>query len=323
MKKSVIILMLLVFLSLSISAAAFQINIVSEVEVSASQITLGEIAEIKAPNLSAAAVEDLKKITFKSSPNPGYSSRLSRVLVDLTIENQGYSKADFELQMPNTIMVKRESNIIEKNEISNLVEAYLKSKLDFKDAEIIIESRSSVKNLEIAAGKYELKISDQQNLSLPNTNLKLEVWQDGDKIRTVFYPVKIKLAIDVLTAAKNLKSNSSLKKSDFKAAEKIISGDPKEIIRDYSDLDFNNIKLSRSLKKGEPLKENYLKIPYVVNWGQKLNLRLNNNNIKISTFVEAKERGKIGEIITVENLNSGYQFQVEVVSPTEVKMISD
>lgn len=323
LKKLVIILMVLVFLSLSISAAAFEINIAAEVEVSSPQITLGEIAEIKAPDLSAAAVEKLENLSFKSSPNPGYSKRLSRVLVDLTIKNQGYTNEDFRLQMPNTIMVNRKSNIIKEAEISNLVESYLKSKLNFRDAQIIIESRSSVKDLKVAAGNYELEIAEQQNLSLPNTNLKLEVWQNGDKIRTLFYPVKVNLVLDVLTADENLNSNSKLKKSDFKIEEKTISGDPEEIVRDYSDLNFNNITLSRSLKKGEPLKENYLKIPYAVKWGQKLNLKVNVNNIQISTFVEAKERGKIGEIITVENLDSGYEFQVLVVSPTEVKMISE
>jgi len=323
LEKLIIILTISILLVLSISAAAFEISIAPKVEVNSSEITLAEIAEIKASELSAAELEQLKKVSFKSSPNPGYKKRLSRVLVDLTIKNQGYKKNDFQLQMPKTITVSRKSNIIKEAEISSLVEKYLKSNLDFKDAQIIIESRSSVKDIEIAAGDYELKAAEQQNLSLPNTNLKLEVWQDGEKIRTIFYPVKINLILEVLTANKDLNSNSRLKKSDFKIAKKRIHGDPEGFFKDYSELDFKKVKLSRPLKKGEILKDNYLKIPYVIQWGQKLNLRVNLNNINISTFVEAKERGKIGEIITVENLNSGYEFQVLVVSPTEVRVISD
>ena len=323
MKKIILILTISILLFFSFSAAAFQITIAPEVEVKSSEITLAEIAEIKASELSAAAVEKLKKISFKRSPNPGYSKRLSRVLVDLTIKNQGYNKNDFQLQMPNIITVNRKSDIIKETKISSLAEEYLKSNLDFAGAEIIIESRSSFKDLEIAAGDYELKAAEQQNLSLPNTNLKLEVWQDGEQIRTIFYPVKINLVLEVLTANKDLNSNSKLKKSDFKITKRKINGSPEGIIKDYSELDFNRVELSRTLKKGEILKDNYLKVPYAIQWGQKLNLRVNFNNINISTFVEAKERGKIGEMITVENLSSGYQFQVLVVSPTEVRVVSD
>ena len=323
LKRLISIISILTVLSFSFSAAAFQITIAPKVEVSSPQITLGEIADIKAPELSAAAVEKLKNLSFKSSPNPGYSKRLSRVLVDLTIQNQDYGKEDFQLQMPNTVMVSRKSNVISEAKISALVEDYLKSNLDFEQAQIIIESRSSIKELEIAAGDYELKVAEGQNLSLPNINLKLEIWQDEQKLRSLFYPVKINLKLDVLTANKNLKSNSQIKKSDFELKKKIISGDPEKVIRNWSEINFNNAQLSRALKKGEVLRDDYLKIPYAVKWGQKLNLRVKVNNINISTFVEAKERGKIGEIITVENLNSGYQFQVKVVSPTEVKMISD
>lgn len=318
--KKIIIMTILILLIFTFSAAAFKIKIMKEVEVSSPKITLGEIAEIKASNLSQVAVEKLINLSLKSSPNPGYQKRLSRALVDLTIQNLGYNKSQFQLEMPNTVIVSRKSAIIKEEEIAVLVEDYLKANLNFAAEKIVVESRGSFNELKIAAGDYDLIVAEDQNLSLPNTNLKLEVRQNGDLIRSFFYPVNIKLNLGVLTANKDLKSKSKLSKSDFKLTEKQISGDPEEIISDWSEVDFKNIELLHSLNKGEILKFNNLKEPYVVNWGQKLNLRVNLNNINISTFVEAKERGKIGEIITVENLSSGYQFQAEVVSSTEVQI---
>lgn len=323
MKKNILILMLIIVFSFSLNTAAFVIEIKDEVEVTAPEITLAEIAEINRGGLSDSQLSSLKKLSFDSSPNPGYQKRLSRVLVELTVQNQGYNKNQFKLLMPNTVLVNRESNVVSEAEISDLVESYLKSKLDFAEDKIIIESRSSQNRIQIAAGDYELKVAEEQNLSLPNTSLKLEVWQNEQRQRTIFYPVKIELILEALTASRNLSSNSSISKSDFELKEIKVSGDPDQIISSWSEIDFNNVELSRSLNSGEALTKNYLKIPYAVKWGQKLNLRVNVNNINISTFVEAKERGKIGEMITVENLDSGYRFQVKVVSPTEVKMISD
>mgnify|MGYP006285239747 CR=1 FL=1 len=310
-------------LSISLNTAAFEVTIDSEAEIASSEIKLGEIAEIKAESLSSEQLKELKNLTFKQAPAPGYSRRLSQVLVDLSIQNLGYDQNEFKLKMPKKIKVSRKTATISEKEISNLVEKYLKDKLDYSPTEMILESRASDKSVKIAAGEYDLRIAEDQSLSLPDVNLKLEVWQHKKKIRQIFYLVKINLLLEVLVAVKDLSANTSLKKSDFKTMERKISSDPEKIITDSSELDFNNIKLSRSLNKGDVLKRNYLKVPIAVKWGQKLHLKVKKNSIRISTFVKAKERGRIGDIITVENLNSGYEFQVKVVSPTEVKMPSD
>lgn len=323
LKKNILIFLVLIILSISLNAAAFEVTIDSEAEIVSSKIKLGEIAEIRAPGLSAAKLEELKDLTFKQAPAPGYSRRLSRVLVDLSIQNLGYDQNEFKLKMPKNITVSRKTAAISEEEISRLVKEYLKSNLDYSLNQLVLESRASDRSVKIPAGQYKLRIAEDQNLSLPNVNLKLEVWQDKKKIRQIFYPVKINLLLDVLVAAENLSANTAVKKSDFKVAEKKITSDPEKIIRSSSELDFNNIKLSRSLNKGDILKRNYLKVPIAVKWGQKLHLKVKKNSIRISTFVEAKERGRIGDIITVENLNSGYKFQVKIVSPTEVKMPSD
>lgn len=306
-----------------VEAAAFEIEVRPEPEVKGAKITLGEIALIRGAELSAAELKKLKELEFKDSPTPGYKKRLTRVLVDLSIKNLGYQKSQYSLQMPQTITVRRKTIVIKKEEIELALRDYLNKNLEFSGAEFELISRNKVKDLEIAAGEYELKISDQQKINFPNTNLKLEIWREGRKIRQLFYPVKIKLIMEVLTAAQDLKLNSRLSKKDFKLEKKEIKDSPEKIISDFSELDFNNLVLSRSLARGDILTSDQLKIPLAVKWGQKLHLKVKINNIKVSTFVEAKERGKIGEIITVENINSGYQFQVEVISSNEVRLLKD
>lgn len=307
----------------SIKAAAFEVEIGSEVEISREKITLGEIAEIKAGGLTAVKLEELKNLSFKKSPAPGYKKRLTKVLVDLSIKNLGYQQNQYNLKMPQTVIVKRKSTIIKKEEIAEIVREYLNKKLNFSKEKFRLEAAASGRDLEIPAGEYEIKISDQQKINFPNTNLKLEIWQRDKKIRQRFYPIKIILFLDVLTAARNLTANSRIRKTDFKVEKKEIVGNPEKLISDFSELDFNNLALSHSLKKGDILNSNDLRQPIAVKWGQKLHLKVNIDKINISTFVEAKERGKIGDIITVENINSGYQFQVKVISANEVRLLTD
>ncbi|MFN2340991.1 MAG: flagellar basal body P-ring formation chaperone FlgA [Halanaerobium sp.] len=323
MKKVGLLLLFLILIIFSFKVSAFEIMINEEEEVSSSQIKLDEIAEIKAAELSAGELEDLKNLKLEKSPAPGYKKRLTRVLVDLSIQNLGFAKNSYRLEMPKTITISRKSKVIPAAEIKTMAEDYLRKNLDFSDESIVIESNRSLADLEIGAGDYELQIAENQNLNLPATNLKLEVLQEGKIVRRIYYPVTIKLKLEVYTAAREISSNSKLNKSDFKREKRVISGDPEDIIRDWDAENLKNKNISRKLQVGDILKFSNLDTPFAVNWGDKLRLTINQNNIRLSTFVLARGRGKVGEVIKVENMDSGYKFRVEIVSETEVKRLSE
>ncbi|MFW5719007.1 MAG: flagellar basal body P-ring formation chaperone FlgA [Halanaerobium sp.] len=323
MKKVGLLLLLLILLIFSFNVSAFEILINEEEEVLSSQIKLDEIAEIKAVDLSAGELEELKNLKLEKSPAPGYKKRLTRVLVDLSIQNLGFAKNSYQLKMPKTITVSRKSKVIPAAEIKTMAENYLRENLDFSDQSIVIESNRSLADLEIGAGDYELQVAEDQNLNLPATNLKLELLQEEKIVRRIYYPVTIKLELDVYTAARDLSPNSKLNKSDFKKEKRLISGNPENIIRDWGAEDLSNKNLSRKMQAGDILKYNNLDTPLAVSWGDKLRLTINQNNIRLSTFVLARGRGKVGDVIKVENMDSGYEFRAEIVSETEVKRLSE
>lgn len=323
MKKVGLLLLLLILLIFSFNVSAFEILINEEEEVLSSQIKLDEIAEIKAVDLSAGELEELKNLNLEKSPAPGYKKRLTRVLVDLSIQNLGFAKNSYQLKMPKTITVSRKSKVIPAEEIKTMAENYLRENLDFSDQSIVIESNRSLADLEIGAGDYELQVAEDQNLNLPATNLKLEILQEEKIVRRIYYPVIIKLELDVYTAVRDLSPNSKLNKSDFKKEKRLISGNPENIIRDWGAEDLSNKNLSRKMQAGDILKYNNLDTPFAVSWGDKLRLTINQNNIRLSTFVLARGRGKVGDVIKVENMDSGYEFRAEIVSETEVKRLSE
>ncbi|MFP4020037.1 MAG: flagellar basal body P-ring formation chaperone FlgA [Halanaerobium sp.] len=323
MKKVGLLLLLLILLIFSFNVSAFEILINEEEEVLSSQIKLDEIAEIKAVDLSAGELEELKNLKLEKSPAPGYKKRLTRVLVDLSIQNLGFAKNSYQLKMPKTITVSRKSKVIPAEEIKTMAENYLRENLDFSDQSIVIESNRSLADLEIGAGDYELQVAEDQNLNLPATNLKLEILQEEKIVRRIYYPVIIKLELDVYTAVRDLSPNSKLNKSDFKKEKRLISGNPENIIRDWGAEDLSNKNLSRKMQAGDILKYNNLDTPFAVSWGDKLRLTINQNNIRLSTFVLARGRGKVGDVIKVENMDSGYEFRAEIVSETEVKRLSE
>jgi len=313
-----IVTFILVFLS--IPSAAFQVEIGAEENASSEQILLGEIAEIRNFNGSTEAMNELKGLELARSPQPGYQKKLTKVLVELSIKSLGYKSSEFNLKMPKTIIVKRSSQIITAAELKKLAEENIASY--FGSQGLVINYQQELKDIEIAGGDYQIKTAQNYQPKLGRNNLALEVILTGKTVKRVYIPVEIGLKTEVLTAQKDLSYGTKISRSDFKQSKKLVFTDPEEIIKEWNPSLLNNKELRRSLREGSILRESDIKSPFLVKWGDSLRLRVKVNNITIDTFVTARERGKLGDLITVENDRSGKRFQAEVVSATEVRIVS-
>jgi flagella basal body P-ring formation protein FlgA len=318
MKK--IILLSLILILISLSASAFEVSISGEESVSAENIKLGEIARITNFSASDAALRELRALVLERSPQAGYSKNLSRVLVELSIKNLGYSGSEFNLNMPKMITVKRQSQLLAAQEIKEYIEAYIKANTGAE--ETVLNNLQELKDQKIAAGEYTLAAADNFKLKYGRNNMPINIISGDDVLKRIFCSFELGLKTEVLTAAADLAYGSRIDKGSFELEEKVIFSDPSQLIREWDTSLLEGKELKRSLKQGQSLKRNDLKIQNVVQWGDKLRINLNVNNINITTFVAARGRGAVGDVITVENESSGYRFKVEILSETEAKMLS-
>lgn len=318
MKKIILLSLILILFASTVSA--FEISISGEESVSAEKIRLGEISRIRAFSTSAESLAELQNLEIASSPQAGYSKKLSRVLVELSIKNLGYSQAEFKLNMPKMITVKRQTQTLSAQKIEAFVENYIRANGEAEN--VVINELQELKDQKIAAGDYQIKAADNFELNYGRNNLPLLIESEGKIIKRIFYAFELGLKSEVLTAATDLAYGSRIKSSDLRAKEMILYSDPDQVVKAGDDLLFEGKDLKRSLRKGQLLKRDDLKIPLVVQWGDKLRIKVNVNNIKITTFVTARDRGAVGDIISVENESSGYRFKAEILSKTEAKMLS-
>lgn len=316
--KKIILLGLILLLSVNVSA--FEVRISGEESVSAEKIRLGEIAQISGFSSAEGSLNELRNLELDSSPQAGYSKKLSRVLVELSIKKLGYSRAEFSLNMPKMITVKRESQLLSAHSLKDFVDDYIRE--NTADEQIVIREIQEFKDQKIAAGEYTITAADNFKLEYGRNNLPLII-KSGDKIlKRIFYPFELGLKSEVLTAGENLAYGTQINQDNFEIEEKVLYTDPEQVIKKWDDSLLTGKELKRSLRKGQLLKKDDLKIPIAVQWGDKLRIKVNVNNINITTFVAARGRGAVGDVISVENESSGYRFKAEILSETEAKMLS-
>lgn len=305
---------------ISNTAAAFEIVINQEESVEASDVYLGEIAEIYGADIKGEALKNLKNLRITNSPQPGYQKFINKVLVELSIKNLGYKNSDFYVNMPKKITVKRKSSFIKKSEVKTFIENKLVDKLKLNFDDIVIKELNNPDNYNIAAGNYQLQFASEPRFRFGRNNIALAVIQNGSVHKRIYYRFELGIKKEIYEAAEDIAYNSDIKKEDFIKVEKIVYQDPDEIISNWDFIQKKELKTS--LKKGDYLSYAVIKNPYLVQWGDRVRIEINKNNIQLSSYVVAKERGRFGDEITVENEKSGYRFQAEVISENEVKYIS-
>jgi len=317
-----ICLILLLLLLISNSAAAFELKIEQNEFVESADIYLGEIAEFNEAELNSEQLIELRNLKLAKSPQPGYQKFLNKVLVELSIKNLGYDTADFRLKMPKQITIERKAAYIDISKVRAFVEEKLTEAFKLDSEKLVIEELNNPKSYQIAAGngEYELQFASHSHFNFGNNNLIIEVVKDSVVQNRLYYRFKLGIKKQVFRSLKDLHYNSTLNRNDFEIVEKVIYQNPDQLVSSWENMQKKELKTT--LKKGDYLSYQLIKNPYLVQWGDRLKVTIVKNNVVLSSYVTARERGKLGDEITVENENSGYRFQVEVISENEVKYLS-
>ncbi len=318
MKK--IIFLLFLILIITNSASAFEVVINQEEVVKSAEIYLGDIATINGFEFGEENLNKLKNIQITNSPQPGYQKFINRVIIELSIKNLGYQSSDFNLLMPKKIVLIRKSGFIDKLAVKTFIKNELKKQLQTDLDNLFIKELNNPEKYNIAAGDYKLQIAPNSKFKVGRNNIALEIIQNKEIQKRIYYRFNLGIKRKTYQAVKDIPYNSELKEADFKKVEKVIYNNPDQIISDWNIVQKKELKTS--LRKGDYLSYKVIKNPYLVQWGDRVRIKIIKNNVQLTSYVIAKERGRMGDEITVENENSGYRFQALVISENEVKYMS-
>ncbi len=316
--KFILISTIVVILLFTFNVFAIEINIPGQVSVSRDEILLGAIARINGEE--NALIEELKAIELGNSPLPGYSSRLSRELIRLVLKNKGYDVDDFVLDIPRVFTVSTNFKVIPKDILLDFATKYIRDNISYPAQKLKIETDTNFKEIIIPDSSYSLEIDNDQEIHPGNISLPVVINIGGKEYKRVYLLLAVKLIQDVFVANKDLQRGVRLKKNDFNLVQREMNRELKGIITNWDEQFLAARVLSSPLKKGGILQESILKKPFVINWGDNVRAIIKIGNVEISTIVFARERGKIGDYITVENLKTKHKFSARVINAKIVRV---
>jgi len=326
-KKDVLYAMVIV-LFISAPVLSAEIYLYDDVEINSSKIVLGEIARIETD--SDNVYEALSDLELGDAPRPGRSIEMNSELISLYIRNNGFNRSDFNINSNGSIKIQVSSQKLSSEGLFNKVEEALKEKIYNEleahalkqDAEILIELLSSPGDKNIPDGEINIEFDNEIDRPAGRLNIPVKIYIDGNYYNRVFMTLRVNYLMDVYLLNKDLSRNERVNESDLAYEEKKIDFYPDELIMNLNTEIIEYGVTNRSYQKDQVLKLSMLEYPDVISFNQEVIAEFEQGSVFVTTKVKARGNGSIGEVIEVENIDTGKRIQAEVLNENRVRIIN-
>lgn len=303
-----------------IQGKEIRISVPEILEISTPWIRLGDIARIE--GLSGNKLKNVKDIILGKAMLPGYTRQVSRDHIKLLLQKAGLSLNNTQLDIPVYVKIKTASKILKKEELIDFAKSYLRHMIDYPPQMINIRARYMPPDITLPDRIYILKakIPDKKDFT-GNVPVQVLIVIDENIYKKVYMSFEITREYRVYAAKRTINTGEKIKREDFYQTSKHLTGISGDLITDWDNSLIRDGVVRIQIPKEGVLTDYYLTLPDVIENGDIVQVEIITGNIKVSTTVKARQSGKKGEYIIVENIKTGYKFKARVINSHLVRMI--
>ncbi len=205
-------------------------------------------------------------------------------------------------------------------DVSEAISIYVAKELSVHVSEITVEGLTAMNGQkDLPAGKILEVRAVNRNPSLGRAVFVLRVQGLGGRPFKQWVSADVSQIVEVVVATRKLRRLDVLEAEDIHLQSI-------QIRRVRSRYLFNlkevlGKRLTQSLRKGMPIRENQLEIAPLVQRGDRVTITVRSQGLQIVTSGKAKEDGQLGEMIRVMNLESKKTVFAEVVKAGDVQIV--
>ena len=281
------------------------------------KLFLGDIADISSGDL--AVVESLHRISLGYSPEVGIVRQITRDKISLAIAAAGFSDSAVEIKSQPIIVVRRQSQTVDLNEVRKVVEQVVLTPLNARQISAQLIKLDLPSRIEVRTGSIGIKgsIGSLKNVFNPFP-VSIEVLVDGRIARRLNVTAQVEASAAVVVANSDLSEKNRIRSADVRIETVRLDRDLSTYIFELSKL--RGVVLTRTIANGQAITTDGLVPDLVVKPGDVVKIVADSGRFNISLIGEARASGHVGDRIQVKNLQSGTMLQAIVVDEGIVKV---
>lgn len=258
----------------------------------------------------------LERIDLGKSPRPGDVRMLSRRYLKKLLSAYAGKTA---VSIPGRVEVRRSARRIGRMEIEEL---FLKAVCEAAGAppERVTLKRLKLKDdLVVPSGETEIRVSFPPRQSFRGlATAKFDVRADKRHYRHYFVTGEVNILKEVVVVTRAVERGERLAAEDLRLQDLPLAETPQNAITDLSRALGMETKVG--LNPGEALAVNKLDAPLLIQRGDLVALVVETAKMRVETKGIARQRGKLNQVIRVENISSKKVVYGKVVSSNEVRV---
>jgi flagella basal body P-ring formation protein FlgA len=293
------------------------IRLRAESVVRGPEMRLGELGEISTPDETWQ--RQLEAIDVGRAPLPGASRTVDLPYLAARLKQAGVDPARLRMEAPARVTVTTKSRRIPGAELVEAVRAALLRQMRGRPEDVAVEPLAPPADFTVAEGAVDFAVRFPGGVR-PEGGVvaaAVEVRVDGTPARVVSVPVRLAMLEEVLVAVRPVGRQAVLTPDDVRLERRaILPG--QEPFRDAADL--RQYRTLRSLARGEVVLRSALDRPPAIRRGEVVLLTAERLGLRAVTRGEAREDGRVGQVIRVRNLASGREVYGLVGPDREVRV---
>lgn len=289
-----------------------------EARVRGTELTLGEVAEIRADD--PGEVDRLKGLALGYAPAPGYSRVLYAERLQAELQSQ-FGNADLRVIGALATRVVPEVTIVDGAEIASAARAVVAKHVETAELDAKLELGNQIAALQVPTGDvpHRLEVVFPAADLRPGTlNVPVRVLVEDTLYRTVWTEWKLGVWALHPVPVRTIRAGEEIRREDLEvrriAVAPGVSGSALEIAK------LVGSAAGRDLAAGEPLAAGDVIRPFVIERDDSIFIDVKKGAIHVRTAAIAKQRGAIGDRIMVEIADNQRQMKATVVARDLVEL---
>ncbi len=328
-----VIMVVIVTAGASVSAEIV-VDLPDEAEIEGTEIKLGQIADISGTEERTEEIAEMKIDRFYNIEN---EKEFSRRLIELHLRNAGLSPGEYDLRGAGSIQVVPATQRVDGRKLVdsfiNKIEKHYEREQerfveDVSDVEIetvieVDDGDDGIDGMLLPAGDVEIRPVGESYKRGGEVNQSLNIYVEGERYDHFNISLEIFHYLEAYVLIEDVSRGEQPLKSRLEKRKVELEQFPEELIIDPDKKLMQNGVFRRSFREGELLTGDMLEYPILIRHGEKVTGRIQVGSVRVHVGLIARDRGRAGEVITMENPQSGESVEAEVVNEDMVEIVEN
>jgi flagellar basal body P-ring formation protein FlgA len=309
MKASLKIRICLMFLPSVFAIAGFmtcafglQIEVKQNASVKGENIRLGDVAQFS-PS-SDSRVAQLSLIEISASPLPGMDFMVSKDLLIYKINPFISGNKDILIKLPENLSVHRDAQIITSDSIKEIFVDYIKDNTEWSEDQMRFEDITTPGSVALPQGDMQWTVQGKSgNDLIGNVALTVEFSVDEKIVKKILVSGRVSVVRETVKAVRKIERGRIISAEDLTTTRENTLHFRKDSIINKEDV--VGKRALRTIQADQTIQTNMLENSPMVKKGDKVIIKAENSQFRITTAGEALQDGRSGDQVEVLNLQSG------------------